>query len=198
MSFLNYNITLQSNNTDLQAILDTINELPETNSGNIKLPELINEGVASDLFNGKQLIDGDGQVVTGSFSIDAELTTQDDLIAQIQVAIDNLPEAGSGNDSISYDTCAVEVSTNTSLSVIYSTIDENGKITMAWTKDNSNTHLLTVICESYIFVPIISTIPEYIINGDAECIEICPGYSNTRTMVFKINGISTINCYDND
>ena len=34
MSILNYNTALQSNNTDLQAILDTINELPEVGSGN--------------------------------------------------------------------------------------------------------------------------------------------------------------------
>ena len=37
----NYNSTLQSNNTDLQAILNTINELPEAG---VKLPSLTNVG----------------------------------------------------------------------------------------------------------------------------------------------------------
>lgn len=35
----NYNTTLQSNNTDLQAILNTINELPEGGSGDITLQD---------------------------------------------------------------------------------------------------------------------------------------------------------------
>lgn len=88
----NYNSTLQSNNTDLQEILSTINNLPTT--GGATLPTLTNEGDASDLLSGKQLIDGDGEVVTGTFTIDSELSTQDSLIAQIQSAVNSLPEAG--------------------------------------------------------------------------------------------------------
>jgi hypothetical protein len=61
----NYNSTLQSNNTDLQAILNTINELPNAGGGTT-LPTLTNEGSASDLLSGKQLIDSDGEVVTGT------------------------------------------------------------------------------------------------------------------------------------
>ena len=61
----NYNSTLQSNNTDLQAILNTINELPEANNG-VDLPTLTNEGSASDLLSGKQLIDSEGNIVEGT------------------------------------------------------------------------------------------------------------------------------------
>jgi hypothetical protein len=60
----NYNSTLQSNNIDLQAILNQINELPE--AGGVELPALTNEGSASDLLSGKELIDGEGNVVTGT------------------------------------------------------------------------------------------------------------------------------------
>jgi hypothetical protein len=56
---------LQANNIDLQAILNSINELPEAGSG-VALPELTNEGTASDLLSGKQLIDQEGNVVTGT------------------------------------------------------------------------------------------------------------------------------------
>lgn len=63
----NYNSTLQSNNTDLQAILNTINELPEANNG-VELPTLTNEGSASDLLSGKQLIDQEGNIVTGTIA----------------------------------------------------------------------------------------------------------------------------------
>lgn len=57
------------------------------------LPELINEGSASDLLFGKELIDDEGNVVTGTFTIDNELTTQDNLIAQIQTALQNKASA---------------------------------------------------------------------------------------------------------
>lgn len=54
--------TLTQNTTDLQAILDAVNALPE----DVELPTLTNEGSASDLLSGKQLIDGEGNVVTGT------------------------------------------------------------------------------------------------------------------------------------
>lgn len=95
---LNYNSTLQSNNTDLQAILNQINELPE--AGGVDLPTLTNEGSASDLLSGKQLIDGNGNKITGSFTIDTELAAQDNLISQIQAAVDSLPEAGGSEPNL--------------------------------------------------------------------------------------------------
>lgn len=100
---------LTNNTTNLQAILDAVNALPE----DVELPTLTNEGSASDLLSGKQLIDSDGNVVTGTFSIDSELTTQDDLITQIQNAVDNLPEAGGGggSDIANVQTCTVELTT---------------------------------------------------------------------------------------
>lgn len=92
----NYKTTLQSNNTalisnnlDLQSLIDQANALPDAG---VELPELANEGSASDLLSGKQLIDGEGKVVTGSFSIDSELSAQDNLISQIQSAVNGLPD----------------------------------------------------------------------------------------------------------
>lgn len=69
----NYKIDLQtnnaiinSNNLSLQELLNAVNNLPEAGSGGIELPELINEGTASDLLAGKELIDSTGNVVTGT------------------------------------------------------------------------------------------------------------------------------------
>lgn len=56
---------LKQNTTTIQNLLDKINELPEA-SGGVELPELTNEGSASDLLSGKQLIDSEGNVVTGT------------------------------------------------------------------------------------------------------------------------------------
>lgn len=58
------NEALSANNLDLQSLIDQANALPD--AGGVELPELTNEGTASDLLSGKQLIDGDGNVVTGT------------------------------------------------------------------------------------------------------------------------------------
>ena len=128
----NYNSTLQTNNADLQSILNTINTLPEFSEG-VELPELANEGTAANLLLNKQLIDSEGNIVTGTMpnngsitrtmdgvntksvsipagytsggsvsldsTIDNEVDEQASLIAQIMSAVDNLPEAGSGDGS---------------------------------------------------------------------------------------------------
>ena len=89
------NEALTSNNLDLQSLIDQANALPD--AGGVELPGLANEGVAADLLANKELIDSNGEVVTGTFTIDNELNAQDDLISQIQAAVDSLPEAGGGD-----------------------------------------------------------------------------------------------------
>lgn len=56
---------LTNNTTSLQEILATVNSLPEATNG-VELPTLTNEGSASDLLSGKQLISSEGNVVTGT------------------------------------------------------------------------------------------------------------------------------------
>lgn len=73
----------------------------DTESG-VELPELNNQVEDSEVFLGKEYIDGDGQKKTGSFTIDDELMEQDSLISQITTALRNkaagslitLPELG--------------------------------------------------------------------------------------------------------
>ena len=60
---MSYNTELQSNNADLQEILDAVNALPDAGA---ELPELTNPGTAGDLVYGKEMIDANGNVVTGS------------------------------------------------------------------------------------------------------------------------------------
>lgn len=55
----------------------------------VDLPELSNPGTAEDLMAGKELLDGEGKIVTGSFSLEPELSTQDALIEQIKTALQN-------------------------------------------------------------------------------------------------------------
>lgn len=56
---------IEQNTLDLQTILDKVNALPDASTG-VELPELSNPGSASDLLSGKELIDADGNVVTGT------------------------------------------------------------------------------------------------------------------------------------
>lgn len=55
----------------------------------VDLPELSNPGTAEDLMAGKELLDGEGKIVTGAFSLEPELSTQDALIEQIKTALQN-------------------------------------------------------------------------------------------------------------
>lgn len=74
----------------------TLGEIASNISGistGTELPELTNEGSAADLLLGKELINSDGDVVEGTFSIDSELTTQDNLIAQIQTVLQSKASA---------------------------------------------------------------------------------------------------------
>lgn len=84
---------LSINTTSLQEILETVNNLPEASTG-VELPTLTTPASEAEVFEGYEYIDQEGAAKVGTFSIDTELETQDDLIAQLQSAVDGLPEAG--------------------------------------------------------------------------------------------------------
>lgn len=92
---------LKQNTTTIQELLNTINSLPDAGTD---LPELSNEGSAAELFAGKELIDGNGEKVTGTFTIDNELSTQDNLISQIQTALQN--KASATGEDVTSETSA--------------------------------------------------------------------------------------------
>lgn len=99
-------------NSQAELIAQIVSALDGKAAG-IELPTLTNEGSASDLLSGKQLINGDGNKVTGTFSIDSELSTQDDLIAQIQAAVDSLPEVGGKEPTLQSKTVTPSTSSQT-------------------------------------------------------------------------------------
>lgn len=88
--------TGKNDKISLEAMAEKIREI----EGGVSLPELENEGSASDLLSGKELIDDEGNVVTGTFTIDNELEVQDDLIAQIQIALEGKAGGGSGGEDL--------------------------------------------------------------------------------------------------
>lgn len=80
---------------ETESIKTTIRTTIE-NSGT-KLPTLDNPAVADDILEGKQSINGSGNVVTGTFTIDNELSLQDSLIAQIQTTLEGKAVGGDYN-----------------------------------------------------------------------------------------------------
>jgi hypothetical protein len=100
---MNYNTNLQNNNAELQEILDTINALPEASNGT-ELPKLNNPASVNEVFQNKEIINENGEVRVGTFTLESELTEQDNLIAQLQSAVNNLPNAG-----VSVETCTVQI-----------------------------------------------------------------------------------------
>ena len=84
-------MSIKNNTNLLQEILETVNSLPE--AGGVKLPTLENEGSASELFLGKELIDDEGNIIEGTFTIDNELNTQEILLTQLRNALQDKASA---------------------------------------------------------------------------------------------------------
>ena len=66
----------------------------------LQIPELSTPGSAPDLMAGTQMIDGEGKVVEGTFSITSELTEQDSLIEQIKIALQGKAAGGGGGGGV--------------------------------------------------------------------------------------------------
>lgn len=100
-----------------------------------------------------------GNKVTGTFSIDSELLAQDDLITQIQAAVNSLPEAGSSGGSGSVETCTVELSTTEGYfhAVYYVTVNNGNIVSMFDTGTITNISLPHIVCGSMIALVVTSS-----------------------------------------
>jgi hypothetical protein len=97
----NYNLDLQNKITRVGTLIEKVNNLPEYTEG-VELPELSNPASTSEIFEGKEAIDSEGNKVTGTFTIDSELTSQNDLLAQLEAALENKAAGGGGGDKTSF------------------------------------------------------------------------------------------------
>ena len=112
-------MSIKNNTTSLQEILNIINSLPEADEGGIDLPNLANPASVDEIFLNKEVIDANGDIQTGTFTIDSELNAQDNLIAQIQTALQNkasggeqaTPEITVGSDGLITATAGAKTST---------------------------------------------------------------------------------------
>ena len=176
-------------------------------SGSVALPTMTNPASEEEIFEGYETIDARGNKKIGTFTITEEVDTQIDLIDQIKTALNGKTASMQSGvySRVSYETCNVDVSTNTNFHVTYIGLENNMPV-LKWTdpeQTSTNTHSLTnVMCGSYCIVQVMSTIPSYNTLTNAEYIETITGYGTIRYMVFRITAnqgeTAVISCYDND
>jgi hypothetical protein len=109
----NYNQKLQSKNTDLQTIINTIENLPNVGQGDTTLPTLDNEGVTSNLLLNKELINSSGEKIVGIMPNNGDISTSMDGINVKNITI---PRGYTDGGTISLDdTIDNEISVQTDL-----------------------------------------------------------------------------------
>ena len=120
---MNYNIKLDTNNISLQSILNTINALPDAESGGIDTSDAT--ATSEDVML-NQTFYASNEKKTGTFTIDSEISTQKDLISQLNTILE-----GKANSEPS-DGITLPILTNpaSSSEILngYEAIDQNGNI----------------------------------------------------------------------
>ena len=187
---INYNTQIQTNTADLQAILEAVNELPLVGSGDTSDAT----ATSAEIFKDKTAYTADGKV-TGTFTVENEITEQKNLISEIQTTLNNKTVSGSGN----YKTCSLTISVETwgqdyPISIVYTSI-ENGTLTFnhcSLNTDNNQIIINNALCNS--IVAISQYITSYVTGSvDEQSWEIegnydldPPGNSNMSTLVYRI------------
>lgn len=86
-----------NNTAQLEALLAKVNSLPEAGTD---LPELTNEAVASELISGKELIDAEGNIITGTMPNNGAIAQTMDGITTKSITI---PSGYTSGGSVSLD-----------------------------------------------------------------------------------------------
>jgi hypothetical protein len=87
---------LNNNTIQLEALLAKVNALPEAGSGGTDTSDAT--ATADEIFAGETAYTADGKV-TGTFTIEDELNTQDNLIAQISTLVQQKANPQGGTDT---------------------------------------------------------------------------------------------------
>ena len=145
-----YTNTLNILSTSLDALQEAVENISNSEPA-IKIPALTNPAIAEELFENKQLIDGEGNIVTGEFTIDEELTSQTRLINQMFEVIENKTI----NNNATIPTSEVFIINNTGQDIaIYTTIVNNNNNIEVYASPlvNYATESFQAVQSSYIFL----------------------------------------------
>lgn len=115
--------TIKENISNLQNLLNAVNALPNAGSSGVELPTLTNKGSTTDLLSGKQLIDQDGKIITGTMPNNGTIAS---TIDGIDIKSVTIPEGYTSGGTVSLDdTIDNEVDTQANLIAQIASILEN-------------------------------------------------------------------------
>jgi hypothetical protein len=158
------------NNTNLlQDLLDAVNALPEAG---VDLPELSNEASASDLLLNKQLIDGNGNIVTGTMSNNGTISS---TIDGIDVKSVTVPAGYTSGGTVSLDN-TIDNEVNTQADLLAQAVAAlEGKAAGSGSDSGFDT-----VTGTNIYAPVIVNYT----NANGECVsqERVEGYGGTITV----------------
>ena len=119
------------------------------NSG-VDLPSLSSPGTAADLMLGKQLIDGAGKVVDGSFTLATELAAQDVLIEQIKTALKGKAAGDGGDPSLPTGYARADYIRFTGEQIVDTGIvcTQDTRIKVVFTREKSSQHYMYGVASS--------------------------------------------------
>ena len=103
-------IQIKNNTTSLQNLLDQVNNLPEASDG-VELPELTNPATEAEVLSGREVIDAEGNKITGSMSNNGAVSQQLDTTTT-NYTIPQGYHNGSGKVSITTETKSVAPTTS--------------------------------------------------------------------------------------
>ena len=130
-------------------------------AGTGELPTLTTPASTSEVFDGKEYIDASGSKKTGTFTIDSELNSQEDLLTQLEAALEGKSASGDSGSSTSIDTCTVNVELTEGKVVYYTSVDDTGAVISATAVSESDStdtlmgvaHCENVVCNSIMYIP---------------------------------------------
>ena len=154
---------LQNNIVNLQSILNSVNNLPDINGGGVHLPTLSNAGVAADLALGKQLIDGNGNIVIGTH----ECETDSGDTSSTKTIVPNSTEYGSSK----WTTSGATVSAQSTRTVFNMTSSPN----------STAYAFISIDTRSYTKMKIVGTYSDS--SSSTSQIQLCVGLMNNGSLV---------------
>lgn len=184
---------LTNNTEQLESLLAKINALPEAGGGGTDTSDAT--ASADKIFAGETAYIADGKV-TGTFTIDTELSTQENLISQLSTILDSKACGGSSG----YDTCTVTVTCFKTLRSYCYTAVIDGVLTAMFPSMDYNDFPLVlenVLCGSAILLD-----TNYGLNGatvsDNITVNRIHAYSCIFTAPINDGATGTIDIYDAD
>lgn len=119
-------------------------------SEGVELPALSSPGTAADLMAGKQMLNGEGKVVDGEFTLETEMTAQDSLIEQIKAALQGKTVGGGGDSGLPAGYARADYIRFTGEQIVDTGVvcTQDTRIKVVFTREKSSQHYMYGVASS--------------------------------------------------